>query len=260
MPQSLTDKVALVTGSARRVGKAIALALAAEGANLVIHYYGSDADMAQDTVREAKSFGVDAISFRADQADPPQVNRLFEAVQERFGRLDILVNSASIFERADFLSLSYAAWQRVLAVNLTGPFLCSQAAAHRMLAQTSPGGVIVNIIDNSAFQPWPQFPHHGVSKAGLWMLTQVMARALAPSIRVNAVAPGPVLKEPNRSDESWARLAERLPLQRTGSPEDVARAVLFLIREPFITGVVLHVDGGEALTDSGAADKPRAGG
>ncbi len=128
MLQSLADKVALVTGSARRVGKAIALALAAEGANVVIHYYGSDAEVAQDTVREAKSFGVDAISFRADQADPPQVDHLFEAVQERFGRLDILVNSASIFERADFFE----------------PVLCSVAACagrqpHRAVP-VQPGG------------------------------------------------------------------------------------------------------------------------
>lgn len=257
MQQALTDKVALVTGAAHRVGLAIALTLAAEGAHIAVHYH-SAADQARQAVRAIKSHGVDAFSFQADQAHPQQVNRLFDAVREHFGRLDILVNSASIFKKADFLNLSFEEWQRVLGVNLSGPFLCSQAAARLMLQQDPPSGVIINIIDNSALQPWPQYPHHSVAKAGLLMLTRVMARRLAPHIRVNAVAPGPVLKEPSRSEESWAQLAGRLPLKRAGSPEDVGRAVAYLAREDFITGAVLNVDGGEHLTDSGAEGKPRA--
>jgi len=257
MQQPLTDKVALVTGSARRVGRVLALALAAEGVHIAVHYNRSAGD-AHDTVREIKSYGVDAVSFQADQSDPQQVNDLFDAIREQFGRLDILVNSASMFKKTDFFQLSYEEWQRVMNVNLTGPFLCSQAAARLMLGNDPPGGVIINIVDNSALQPWPQYPHHSVSKAGLLMLTKVLARRLAPEIRVNAIAPGPILKESNRTDESWARLAGRLPLQRTGTPEDVGRAVVFLAREDFLTGALLNVDGGEWLTDSGAAGKPRA--
>ncbi|MBN2470806.1 MAG: SDR family oxidoreductase [Anaerolineae bacterium] len=257
MQQSLSGKVALVTGSAHRVGKAIALALAAEGAHLVIHYHGSE-DAAQDTAREIKSYGVRALIHRADQSDPRAVGAMFDSIQAEYGRLDILVNSAGIFKKTDFMDISAEEWQQVLNVNLTGPFLCSQAAARMMLAQDPAGGVIINIIDNSALQPWDQFPHHSVSKTGVLMLTKLLARRLAPQIRTNAIAPGPVLKEPGRTDESWARVAERLPLQRNGSPEDVGRAVVYLAREDFLNGVVLNVDGGEHLTDSGSPQKPRA--
>lgn len=251
MQPSLSDRVALVTGAAHRVGKAIALALAAEGVHLVIHYHGA-AEAAQETVRDVKSHGVDAFAFQADQSDPRQVNALFDAVREHYGRLDILVNSANMFKKADFLSLTYEDWQRVIDVNLTGPFLVSQAAARLMLAETGRDKVIVNILDNSALQPWPGLPHHSVAKAGLLMLAQVMARRLGPQIRVNSVSPGPVLKTEAGSDAHWARLAARLPLQRAGSPEDVGRAVVFLAREDFITGAILNVDGGELLVDSGA--------
>lgn len=251
MQPPLSDRVALVTGAAHRVGRAIALALAAESAHVVVHYHGA-AEAAQETVREVKSHGVDAFAFQADQSDPNQVNALFNAIREHYGRLDILVNSANMFKKADFLSLSYEDWQRVIDVNLTGPFLVSQAAARLMLEQTGRDKVIINILDNSALQPWPALPHHSVAKAGLLMLAQVMARGLAPQIRVNSVSPGPVLKTPTGSDEHWAKLTARLPLQRAGSPEDVGRAVVFLARENFITGAVLNVDGGELLIDSGA--------
>ncbi len=246
MQQTLTDKVALVTGAAHRVGLGIALTLAAEGVHIAVHYH-SAADQAQEAVRAIKSHGVDAFSFQADQAHPQQVNLLFDAVREHFGRLDILVNSASMFKKADFLSLSFEEWQRVLGVNLSGPFLCSQAAARLMLQQDPPGGVIINITDNSALQPWPQYPHHSVAKAGLLMLTKVMARRLAPHIRVNAVVPGPVLKPPTLSDARWAQLGARLPLRRTGTAADVGRAVVYLAGEGFLTGAILSVDGGEWL-------------
>jgi NAD(P)-dependent dehydrogenase (short-subunit alcohol dehydrogenase family) len=259
MQQSLIGKVALVTGAAHRVGKAIALSLAAEGAQLIVHYHGSD-EAAQETVHEIRSLGVRAVSHRADQSDPQEVAGLYDAIRAEFGRLDILVNSAGMFKKTDFLDLTYEEWQRVLAVNLTGPFLCSQHAARLMLAQEPVGGVIINIIDNSALQPWPQFPHHSVAKSGVLMLTRVLARRLAPEIRTNAVAPGPVLKEPGRSDASWAQVAERVPLQRNGTPEDVGRAVVYLAREDFLNGVVLNVDGGEHLADSGSTQKPRAEG
>ena len=251
MEQSLVDKVALVTGGAHRVGKAIALALAAQGAHQIVHFHDA-ADAAQETVREVKSLGVDAICVQADQADPSQVDALFEAVKAQYGRLDILVNSANLFTRGDFLTLDHREWQRALDVNLTGPFLCSQAAARLMLDRDEPGGVILNILDNSALQPWPDHPQHSVVKAALLMLGQVMARSLGPYIRVNSIVPGPVLKTPGGSNEQWVSIGERLPLKRTGTPEDVGRAAVYLAREDFLTGVVLNVDGGESLIDSGA--------
>lgn len=257
MQQPLTDKVALVTGAAHRVGKAIALTLAAEGANIIVHYHGSEA-AAQETVHEIKSLGVAAISHRADQSNPAEVAALFAAINAHFGRLDILVNSAGMFQKTDFLDISYEEWQQVLNVNLTGPFLCSQQAARLMLAQQPPGGAIINIIDNSAFQAWPNFAHHSVAKTGILTLTKLLARRLAPTIRTNAVAPGPVLKEPGRSDESWAQVAANLPLQRNGTPEDVGRAVAYLAREDFLNGAVINVDGGEHLADSASPLKPRA--
>jgi NAD(P)-dependent dehydrogenase (short-subunit alcohol dehydrogenase family) len=252
MQQSLTDKVALVTGAAHRVGRAIALALADEGVHIAVHYHGSEED-AHATVREIKSYGVDAIPIQADQADPQQVNDLFDTIREQFGQIDILVNSANLFTRADFLELTYEEWQRTINVNLTGPFVVSQAAARLMLDRDDPGGVIINVLDNSAFQPWPGHPQHGVAKAGLRMLSQIMARSLAPFIRVNDVVPGPVLKAPGGSTERWQAIGERLPVKRTGTPEDVGRAVVYLAQEDFLTGVVLHVDGGEQLIDSGEA-------
>ncbi len=257
MQISLANQVALVTGSAHRIGKVIALALAAEGAHIVVHYFGSE-EAAQDTVREIKSYGVDAIRVRADQSDPQQVKALFEAITDHFGRLDILVNSANMFQKTDFLEISYEEWQRVINVNLTGPFLASQAAARQMLSQDPPGGVMINIVDLSAIQPWQDYPHHSVAKSGLLALSKVMGRRLAPHIRVNAIAPGPVMKEPTRSEESWQELGQRLPLGRPGTPEDVGRAVVYLAREDFLTGVLLTIDGGESLTDSGAEVKPRA--
>ncbi len=259
MLQSLTDKIALVTGSAHRVGKAIALALAAEGVHQVVHYHGADEESVQQAVREVKSLGVRAIGIRADQSDPREVGALFETIRREFGRLDILVNSAGMFKKTDFMDITYEEWQRVLNVNLTGPFLCSQIAARLMLSQDPPGGVIINILDNSAFQPWQAFPHHSVAKTGVLMLTRLLARRLAPQIRTNAVVPGPVLREENRSDSSWEQLAERLPLKRNGTPEDVGRAVVYLASEDFINGAVLHVDGGEHLGDSGSPSKPQVG-
>ena len=134
-------------------------------------------------------------------------------------------------------------------MNLTGPFLCTQAAASLMRENNPSGGAIVNICDKGADGPWPEYAHHGVSKAGLWALTQVSAVSLGPDIRVNAVMPGPVMKPAGRnlSDEAWEAVGETLPLKRTGTPEDVARAVAYLVREDFITGTLLHVNGGEHL-------------
>ncbi len=241
----LKGKVALVTGSARRVGKAIALGLAAEGMHLVVHHHSSSDQEAAETADAIRAYGVETIIVRADQSRPDEVGRLFERVRESYGRLDVLVNSASNFRATPILDVSYQEWRDVIDTNLTGPFLCSQQAAGLM--REKGGGAIVNIIDLSAFTPWKTFPHHSVSKAGLKMLTEVLALSLGPDIRVNAVAPGPVLRDEGRTPEEWQRVGQRLPLQRTGQADDVAQAVIFLAKQPYITGTTLRVDGGELL-------------
>jgi NAD(P)-dependent dehydrogenase (short-subunit alcohol dehydrogenase family) len=248
MHLDLSDQVALVTGAAHRVGKAIALELARRGVHILVHYGGSSA-AATETVREIKSFGVDAISVQADLSQPIGIESLFAALQEHFGRLHILVNSAANFQQRDLLSVSLDDWQQTLNINLTAPFLCIQHAVPLMRQNDPSGGVIVNILDKGALSPWPKYPHHSVSKAGLWMLTQISAASLGPDIRVNGVLPGPVMKPAgtNMTDAEWAKIGNRTPLQRTGSPEDVARAVAYLASEDYVNGSIIHVNGGEHL-------------
>ncbi len=249
MQVDLKDKVALVTGSARRVGKAIALELAKQGARILVHYHRAEAAEVRDTLQEIKSLGADACGVAADISRAEGVETLFEALEESFGRLDIVVNSASVFQRRDLLDVSLEDWDLTMAVNLRAPFLITQRAARLMAGNPIPGGVIVNICDQGADGPWKARPHHGISKSALWMLTQVSALSLGPAVRVNAVVPGPVLKPAGRetTDEAWAQKGERSPLVRTGQPEDVARAVAFLCREDYITGELLHVNAGEHL-------------
>ncbi len=249
MPIDLNDQVALVTGSAHRVGRAIALELARRGVHIMVHYRTSAPETVRSTVQDIKSMGVDAFTVQADVSTPEGIEQIFTAVREQFGRLNILVNSASSFQKRELLDTTYAEWQMTLAVNLTGPFLCTQAAAEMMRQNSPAGGCIINICDRGVDGPWPEYAAHGISKAGLWALTEVSAVSLGPDIRVNAIIPGPVMKPANRqmSDEAWAEVGERLPLERTGSAEDVARAAAYFASEDFVTGALLHVNGGEHL-------------
>jgi NAD(P)-dependent dehydrogenase (short-subunit alcohol dehydrogenase family) len=244
----LTDQVAIVTGSAHRVGKAIALELARRGVHILVHY-GTSTSAATETVREIKSFGVDAFPVQADLSKPEGIEAVFAALQEHFHRLNILVNSAANFQQRDLLDVTLEDWQQTLNINLTAPFFCSQAAVPIMRRNDPSGGVIINILDKGALTPWPKYPHHSITKAGLWMLTQVSAATLGPDIRANAVLPGPIMKPAgtNMSGEEWAKIGQRSPLQRTGTPEDVARAVAYLASEDYLTGAVIHVNGGEHL-------------
>lgn len=248
MRVDLSDQVAVVTGAAHRIGKAIALELARRGVHILVHYGSSAAD-ATETVREIKSFGVDAFPVQADISQPEGVEAIFAALKEHFNRLDILVNSAANFQQRDLLSVSLDDWQQTLNINLTAPFLCTQAAVPIMRHNDPSGGVIINVLDKGALSPWPRYPHHSVSKAALWMLTQVSAASLGPDIRVNAVLPGPVMKPAgtNMSDEDWVKIGKQTPLQRTGTPEDVARAVAYLASEDYLSGVAIPVNGGEHL-------------
>jgi len=235
---------ALITGGAVRVGRAIALGLAREGYDLAIHYRSSDS-AAHALQREIEGLGGRAHLFQGDLADPASIEVLAGAVLERFDHLDLLVNNASNFRRTPFDQIEVGEWDEVMAVNLRAPFLLSQRMAHRLRASK---GQIINLLDTSAFQPWVQHPHHAVSKAGLLHLTKVMARALAPDIRVNAIAPGAVLLPEDYDVAERERSRNASLLKALGSPEDVLRAVLFLEASPFITGETIVVDGGRLQT------------
>jgi pteridine reductase len=247
MKIDLGDQVALVTGSAHRVGKAIALELAKAGVNIMVHYAGTPDEIAKETLRDIKSYGVDAFAVQADISTPEGVETMFAALRENFGRLNILVNSASNFQRRHLMEVTFEDWQATMNINLTAPFLCTQAAVPLMRQNDPSGGAIVNILDRGALEPWPEFAHHGISKAGLMALSQVSAVSLGPDIRVNAIVPGAVLKPEATSEETWAKNALKTPLQRPGTAEDVGRAVVYLCSEDFITGAVLRVDGGAYL-------------
>lgn len=246
MQIDLTDAVALVTGSAHRVGKSIALELAKQGVNIMVHYNSSNESTVRETLHEIKSYGVDAFSIQADISTAEGVKTTFDAIAEHYGKLDILVNSASTFTGNTLLDVTLEDWYLSLNVNLTAPLLCTQAAARMM--QENGGGTIVNICDYGSVRPWPERVDHGISKAGLLMLTQVSALSLGQyNIRVNGVLPGPVMKAPGTTDAVWEDVGKRSPLGRTGDPDDVARAVAYLVRENYITGTILHVNAGEHL-------------
>lgn len=234
-------KIALVTGSARRVGRAILLALAEAGADVILHYHNSPQTEVEATLFQVRRLGRRAISLRADLTQRAEIERLFQQARETFGRLDILVNSAAVMEAGDVRLLGENDWDRIMDTNLKSPFFCSQEAVRLMGPQ---GGVIVNIADVAGLQGWARYPVHSVSKAGVLMLTRVLAKALGPSVRVNAVAPGPVAVPEDMDPARWERVAQHLLLQHAGRPEDIARAVLYLVREDFVTGTTLVVDGG----------------
>lgn len=239
----LTGRVALVTGAAHRVGRALALALAREGADIALHYHRS-ADAARQTASEIEGYGRRVALLSADLGEASAAEGLVARAAAELGRLDVLINSASLFESSSLLDVDAEAWDRVMAVNLRAPFLLTRAAAPHL---TEAGGVIINIADLSGIRVWRAFPHHGVAKAGLIHLTRVAARSLGPGVRVNCVVPGTVLPPDDYTQEQVAASVERTVLKRVGSPRDVEEAALFLIRSDFATGSVVVVDGGRML-------------
>jgi len=241
----LGGRVALVTGSARRIGKVIALTLARAGADVVVNYNNSRAE-ALATVREIESLGVRALAIRADISRPAQVGRLFRTAHKKFGRLDVLVNNAAIFFQRKWDKLSEKDWDRILGTNLKGTFFCAQAAA-RFMQKQKQGGRIINISSLGGLEAWPGYAHYCASKAGVIMLTRALAKALAPKILVNSVAPG-TIQVPGEAPGEWAEnVLKTTPLRKAGRPEDVAEAVLFLATQGgFITGQVIAVDGGKS--------------
>ena len=241
----IEGKTALITGGAHRVGKAITMTLAEAGANVVVNYYSSDT-AAQETVREAEALGVGALAVQADIGEMDQVRNLVAAAAERFGAVDILVNSASIWLKTPMPMGDFGDWHRVLGVLLDGSMYLADAVAPMMQARGE--GAMVNIVDLSAWKPFAGYIAHSVGKAGLLALTRQLALELAPAVSVNAVAPGPVLPPPEYSPEQVARVAARTLKGRWGVAQDVADAVRFLVEADYITGEVIVVDGGERLT------------
>ena len=240
----LRGKVALITGAAKRLGRSVALRLASEGADVIVNYRSSKAE-ADEVVAEIAAMGRRAIGVRADVAKRADVAALFAAVEKEFGKLDILVNNAGMFFPARFEELTEEQWDTILDTNLKSQFLCSQAAA--AMLRRSGQGRIINFASLGGLLAWPAYTHYCVSKAGVIMLTRCMARALAPEITVNAIAPGTISFSGDAPGiaEDFIR---RAPLHRTGSPEDIDDAVIFLARSSFITGQVIVVDGGRTLT------------
>ncbi len=246
MKIDLAGQVALVTGSAHRVGKAIAMELARNGAHIIVHYSSTDDEIAKETQREIKSLGVDAFLIKADLSTTQGIESVMNAVRDNFGRLQILVNSASNFQKRQLMDVTLEEWEDTMRINLTAPFLLTKAVVPLMLENDPQGGVIINILDKGAVDAWVDYAHHGVSKAGLYALTRVTAAGLGPHIRCNGIIPGAVLKPNDYDQEAWVNNSKKFtPLQRPGTAEDVARAVVYLTSEDWLTGVVIEVDGGE---------------
>ena len=239
---SLAGHVALVTGAAKRIGRAVAVRLATEGADVVIHYNRSKSE-AEDAAAEIAKLGRKGVALQADLRSVAEIERLFQQTAERFGRLDILVNSAANFIPARLDDATEKIWDAVLDTNLKAPFFCAQAAAPLLKKS---GGVIINFADIGGILPWTGYVPHCASKAGVIMLTKCLAKSLAPEVRVNAIAPGTITMSGDPSE--WeADFIRRAPLHRAGTTEDVADAVSYLVRAKFMTGHVLVLDGGRTL-------------
>jgi pteridine reductase len=241
--EKLAGRVALVTGAGKRLGRAVALRLASEGADVAVHYGKSEAE-ARELVAEIEKMGRRAAAFSAELTDVPAIQKLVQSVASRFARLDILVNCAAYFLETKFGETNEATWDASLDTNLKAPFFCAQAAAPHLAK--SGRGVIINFADIGGLLGWTEFLPHSISKAGVIMLTRILAKELGPSVRVNAIAPGTITM-PGDPPEWQADFIRRAPLKRTGKPEEIADAVMYLIGAEFVTGQVLVVDGGRTL-------------
>ncbi len=241
----LAGQVALVTGAGRRIGRVIALTLARAGADIAVNYNHSRPE-ALATVRDLEALGVRAAALHADVSRPRQVQAMFRAFQRSFKRLDILVNNAGIFFPRPWSEITEADWDRILGINLKGPFFCAQAAARIMTRQGH--GRIINISSLGGLQAWPGYMHYCASKAALISLTRSLAKALAPKIQVNSVAPGTILFPNEKRDAEIKGIIRSTPLKKAGRPEDIAETVLFLAtHSDFITGQIFVVDGGKSI-------------
>ena len=242
METKLSGKVALVTGAGKRLGRAVALRLAGEGADVAVHYRGSDAE-ATEVVAEIEKLGRRAVTMRAELTSVEEIRALVQSVAHEFGRIDVLVNSAANFLPSSVISTTEEIWDASLDTNVKGPFFLAQAAAPWLRRSN---GVIVNFADTGGILGWPGYIAHSVSKAGMIMLTKTLAKAVAPEVRVNAIAPGTITMagDPPEWEQEFVKSA---PLKKTGTPEDIAEAVSYLVSAKFLTGHVLVLDGGRTI-------------
>jgi len=236
----LRGRVALVTGAGRRVGRAIAVGLGAQGMRVAVHYHASD-DGARETARLIEAAGGSPTLVTADLTMGDAPAALVGDVVRQLGVIDVLVNSSAVMERTPLGEVTAAQWDAMMSLNLRAPFLLAQAAAPHLV---SVDGAIVNIADLAAFETWPAYIPHGISKAGIVYMTRALARTLAPHVRVNAVAPGAVLLPDDWREEDADKLRASTPMGRLGSPDDVVQAMLYLLRADYVTGETIIVDGG----------------
>lgn len=238
---TIHGSIALITGSARRIGRAIALELARRGARVAVHYRTSEAE-ARATLQQIEKAGSAGAVFCADLRDIRAIEQLFGEVKDRFGTVDILVNNASVFAQASAVETTSEIWDEQFLANVRAPFFAAQRAA--LLMRASGRGKIINIADTAGEVIWPGYFAYSISKAALLAVTRGLAKVYAPQIQVNAVSPGPVLFPEFYSEEQKRAAIERTLLKRMGSVDDVVGAVIFLIENDYITGEVIHVDGG----------------
>ncbi len=244
LPAPPIPKAALVTGGGRRIGRALALALAEDGFAVAVHYHRSR-KAAEAVVEAIRGGGGTALALGADLADEDAVRRLLPLAEHAFGPLGCLVNNAGVFGDDTVATTTRESWDLHLAVNLRAPFVLIQDFAARLPAEA--GGIVVNMLDERVWSLTPYFVSYTLSKAGLWALTQTMALALAPRIRVNGIGPGPTLPSPRQSPEQFARQREMMPLGRGTSPEEITAALRFILSAPAMTGQMIALDGGQHL-------------
>lgn len=237
-------KTALVTGAGKRIGRAIALDLAAQGWAVAVHYHRSRAD-ADSVVAEIERAGGRAAAFAADLGREEEVQALTPAVVGRLGPLTLLVNNASRFERDEVADATRESWDTHMEANLRAPFVLSQDFAFQLPPEDR--GLIVNLLDQRVWNPTPHFVSYTVSKMALWALTRTLAQALAPRIRVNGIGPGPTLRNQRQTDAEFAAQWESTPLRRGATPDEICAAIRFLIAAPAVTGQMIALDGGEHM-------------
>jgi len=243
-PTPPVPPAALVTGGARRIGRALVLALAEAGFAVAVHHHRSGAE-AEALVAEIGRAGGTAVALAADLADEAAVQSLLPQAAVALGPIGVLVNNASVFENDAVATVSSQGWDAHLAINLRAPFVLSQEFAARLPPDA--GGVIINLLDERVWNLTPYFVSYTVSKAALWTLTRTMALALAPRIRVNGIGPGPTLPSPRQSAEQFLERCRSLPLRRGTSPDEIAAALRFILAAPAMTGQMIALDGGEHL-------------
>ncbi|HYL31611.1 MAG TPA: SDR family oxidoreductase [Stellaceae bacterium] len=251
----MTRRSALVTGGGRRIGRAIALTLAAHGWDVAVHY-GQSRDEAEALAAEIRQRDRRTIALAADLTREAEVATLIPRATEAIGPLALLVNNASAFERDDVLTVTRASWDRHLETNLRAPFVLMQDFARQLPAGTE--GSVMNILDERVWNLTPYFVSYTVSKAALWTLTQTMALALAPRIRVNGIGPGPTLPSPRQSAEQFRQQVDLLPLRRGTTPDEIARTVMFILESPAMTGQMIALDGGQHLNWAPTSRMPPA--